>query len=114
MVLRLCDKYQLDAIHNRIVEVVKSDWPSNEDPFYNDIDSPSPIFRDTIADPFSSIVLAKMCNVPEILPAIYYYMCISERETAKGVDSGRAKVDWSVVEASVYKRFLRCCKTFEE
>jgi hypothetical protein len=83
--LKLATKYQVDALRSQIIKHLKWDWPSTIDD-WDRVDDDTHKKRSAalqssdgsldgvVPDPVYAILLARSCDVPQILPTAFYVL----------------------------------------
>ncbi|TDL17690.1 hypothetical protein BD410DRAFT_794168 [Rickenella mellea] len=81
-ILLLTDKYHFASLRKRIVDHIKEDWPATINEW--DIvefavqtfkrNDPQEALDNHFPEPGAAIQLARLCNIPEILPAAFYHL----------------------------------------
>jgi hypothetical protein len=80
--LKLATKYQVDALRSQIIKHLERDWPSTIDDWDRvDDDTRSAALQSSdgsldgvVPDPVYAILIARSCDVPQILPTAFYVL----------------------------------------
>jgi len=83
--LKLATKYQVDALRSQIIKHLERDWPSTIDDWDRVDDdthkkrlaalqSSDESLDGVVPDPVYTILLARLCDVPQILPTAFYVL----------------------------------------
>ncbi|KAH8111522.1 hypothetical protein DFH11DRAFT_612619 [Phellopilus nigrolimitatus] len=128
-VLSMATKYHLDAVRQRVVSHVCSDWPTTleewdifEGHVFTLIDMPY-LYCNSVEvtpEPVSAIVLARRFNIPEILPAAFYTLSRLkmkdeyDRKPGYPTSDSARKARWKLLSASDFRALCRGREELED
>ena len=106
-------KYMVDGILDTLTEEIKRDWPETLEEWDRSCDAGGirhDFAEGTAPEPISAILFALAVDIPSILPAAFYQLCITpcgneweEQPRYKRCPSAR----WRLLDAEFLLRFLK-------
>jgi hypothetical protein len=97
--LKLATKYQVDALRDQIIKHLERDWPSTIDD-WDRVDDEThkkqlavlQSLDGVVPDPVYAILLARPCDVPQILPTAFYVLSRQPTKPKRCPASGKAHI----------------------